>query len=101
VATPYQPHYQPQQYQQPQAPAVGAPELAIAALVLGWLTIVFGLLAGVPAIICGHMALRRASGVSAPNVVTRRARTGLALGYIVSFVWIALFILIIILGMRS
>jgi hypothetical protein len=78
-----------------------AAELANAAYVLGWVAVLLGLLAGIPAIICGHVALQRASQDWIPDAVKRRARIGLALGYILSFLWLALIILIIVIGMRS
>ena len=66
--------------------------LARAAYILGWLTILLGLFAGIPAIICGHLALRRANLSLIPEQVKRKARIGLALGYIVSFLWLLLII---------
>lgn len=67
-------------------------ELAKAAYILGWLTILLGLFAGIPAIICGHLALRRANLSLTPEQVKRKALIGLTLGYILSILWLLLII---------
>jgi uncharacterized membrane protein YbaN (DUF454 family) len=68
--------------------------LGTASLVLGLLGIVLPLVAGVPAIICGHLALRRADPVWTPERLKRRAQWGLALGYLTSLAWLG-YILVI------
>jgi len=73
----------PPEPQAPAAPAAGGGTngLAIASLILGILSIVcLGILAGIPAIICGHMALKRIkeSGQGGRGL----AIVGLVLGYI-------------------
>jgi hypothetical protein len=72
----------PPEPQAPAAPAGGGTNgLAIASLILGILSMVcLGLLAGIPAVICGHMALGRikASGQGGRGL----AIVGLVLGYI-------------------
>lgn len=68
--------------------------LGTASLVLGLLGIVLPLVAGVPAIICGHLALRRADPVWTPERLKRRAQWGLALGYLTSLAWLS-YILVI------
>jgi hypothetical protein len=57
--------------------------LAIASLVLGILSLVcFGLLAGIPAIICGHMARARARRLPAVYGGAGLALAGLIMGYV-------------------
>jgi len=76
----------PQPPAQPQAPAApaaggGTNGLAIASLIMGILSMVcLGILTGIPAIICGHMALKRIkeSGQGGRGL----AIVGLVLGYI-------------------
>ncbi|MFO8012330.1 MAG: DUF4190 domain-containing protein [Phycisphaerae bacterium] len=86
----------PEQPAPPQAPAApeggGTNGLAIASLILGILSMVcLGLLAGIPAVICGHMALGRIkqSGQGGRGL----AIVGLVLGYI-SIVATIIFILL-------
>ncbi|HWX22043.1 MAG TPA: DUF4190 domain-containing protein [Candidatus Binatia bacterium] len=76
----------------PPGPAVQQTGLAIASLVLGLLSIVcFGILAGIPAIICGHIARARAQRLPAQYGGAGQALAGLILGYVSIF--ITLFIL--------
>ena len=86
------PPEQPAPPQPPAAPAGGGTNgLAIASLVLGILSCVcLGILAGIPAVICGHMALGRikASGQGGRGL----AIVGLVLGYL-SIVFTIIFLL--------
>lgn len=104
-AAPAAPQYLPQPPARPAAARVAAVPvsagpsaagLARAAYVLGWLTVLLNLLAGIPAIICGHMALQRANQSGTPAAIRLTARRGLVLGYTLSFLWLALIILVII-----
>lgn len=77
-----------------QRAAQGVRRLGTASLVLGLLGILLPLIAGVPAIICGHLALRRADPVWTPERLKRRAQWGLALGYLTSLAWLAYFLVL-------
>lgn len=77
-----------------QRTAQGVHRLGTASLVLGLLGILLPLVAGVPAIICGHLALRRADPVWTPERLKRRAQWGLALGYLTSLAWLGYFLVI-------
>ncbi len=84
-----QPYGAPQGY--PQGPYPGyapaAPQsngLATASLILGILGILFGFVAGIPAIITGHMALGRIKENPALESSRGQAMAGLIMGYIFS-----------------
>ena len=58
-------------------------KLAIAALVLGVLAIwPFGILAAIPAIICGHAALREIKAAKGEKAGAAYAKFGLVVGYV-------------------
>lgn len=80
----------------------GTPGLSVAALVLGIVSFVLcgGCLTGVPAIICGHMALGRYK--TEPHLPGRgMALWGLILGYVMTGISILGFIFYFILGVGS
>src|SRR5438105_4766602 len=61
--------------------------LAVTSLVLGVLSVVcFGILAGIPAIICGHVARGRAKRQPAQYGGAGQALAGLVLGYVSIFI---------------
>lgn len=63
------------------APSSGTPGVAVASFVLGLLTFIANLVAGLPAIICGHIALGKFS--KTPGLQGKwMAITGLVLGYV-------------------
>ncbi len=68
--------------------------LAVAALVLGVLAVVPGV--GVPAVVCGHLALRRHDGYAGGRGL---AVAGLALGYTLTALWVLL--VLAIWGLRT
>jgi hypothetical protein len=72
--------------------------LAHAALVLGWLGFLFGLFTGIPAIVCGRRALKRADPIWTPARMKRRARWGLTLGYITTTLSFVLLLVILVLA---
>lgn len=77
------PEAQPVAQQTPQAPSQGASGRAVAALVLGILSIVcMGFLAGIPAIILGTMELRAIKAGAAPQAGESAAKVGYVLGII-------------------
>jgi hypothetical protein len=66
----------------PPAVQQGTPGVAIASLVLGLSVFLFGLLAGIPAIICGHIALSKIKQAGGMLSGKGMAITGLVLGYL-------------------
>ncbi|HTI71101.1 MAG TPA: DUF4190 domain-containing protein [Candidatus Limnocylindria bacterium] len=77
------------------APAAGLPvgsgtsdTLAVTSLVLGIATFVCGCVAGIPAVICGHMARQRVRKDPARYGGAGMALAGLILGYFFMFVWV-------------
>jgi hypothetical protein len=67
----------------PVGPAQEQTGLAVASLVLGLLSVVcFGILAGIPAIICGHIARSRARRLPGQYGGAGQALAGLVLGYV-------------------
>jgi len=67
-----------QPFAQPYAPASGSNGVAVAALVLGLLVFCFGLLTGIPALICGIIGLKQANEMGGTG--KGMAITGIVLG---------------------
>lgn len=84
MSGPYPQHYAPVPgyYAPPVAPSSG---LAIASMVcgiVGYLTCYFVAILGIPAVICGHMALSQIKNSPVPMGGRGMAITGLVLGYL-------------------
>jgi len=67
---------------------------------LGISSLIFGIITGLPAIVCGHIALARLKRLSNNNTGKRLILVGLALGYLSSLFTIAYIILFIYSGYK-
>lgn len=59
------------------------------ALALGLMSILCGFVTGVPALVCGHVALRRLARARDAGSLRRRAQWAVTLGYATSLFWAA------------
>ncbi len=67
--------------------------LSTAALVLGLLSVIAAFFTSIPAIVCGHLALRQADAVWTPRAIRRRAQWALGLGYMATIAWLVVVLL--------
>lgn len=70
-------------------PVPDAAHLTSWAIALGLLGILCGFVTGVPAVICGHLALRRIAHTRGSLALRRRAQWAIALGYATTLFWAA------------
>lgn len=74
-------------------PVPDAARLTSWAIALGLLGILCGFVTGVPAAICGHLALRRLARTGGTLALRRRAQWAIALGYATTLFWAAYLLL--------
>lgn len=77
-------------------PAPDAARLVSWALALGLLGVLCGFVTGVPAALCGHLALRRLARTSGAGSLRRRAQWAIALGYATSLFWASYLLLTVV-----
>lgn len=77
-------------------PTPEAADLTSWAISLGMLSIFCGFVTGVPAAICGHVALRRLARARDAGSLRRRAQWAIALGYATSLFWAAYLLLTVL-----
>ncbi|HEX6798638.1 MAG TPA: DUF4190 domain-containing protein [Ktedonobacterales bacterium] len=70
-------------------PVPDAARLTSWAIALGLLGILCGFVTGVPAVVCGHLALRRLAHTRGSLALRRRAQWAIALGYATTLFWAA------------
>lgn len=73
--------------------APDAARLTSWAIALGLLGVLCGFVTGVPAAICGHLALRRLARTGGTLALRRRAQWAIALGYATTLFWAAYLLL--------
>ncbi len=83
---------------EPQSPSQGStPTITLVAFILGILALVLGCFTGIPAIICGHIALSKHK--LNPALQGRGlALAGLVLGYVITLLVIIVPIVVILMG---